>query len=787
MAPRYLTNDLPKRLIGIRPTEDDLTQDSGYHSSDGTDRPPAGSDTILLNKRYQARPLKRHCVPPPVPPRYLCGTCKTLFDTLERLSQHIKANSTTCAASDGHWMCGKCRNTFTESRSLKRHAITTGCMMGTTKASYSCQTCRQVYGRKDNLNRHEKTHRGQHRRKTAHTKTVPTSTSIEVTAHPSNDSVVHSYSIVSPNLSNMVGCETRQTLRSSSSSDQESRLGYYAQTTGSPLTPVTPNDRLSSVLTTGFHESASSRIGNLQFDSAGFTQRAQPPVFFPHRDSLDLPLRPKHASKRPGPTRRTTKCPSCHKMIGISQQELEAHAKSHPGGRYSLDLLCTQCMICFEREEDFVHHNVSASRYGNCGFLNHKDCGGHHPLAEGEVSPHPDGDHARMRIVVQNWELKELQDYQLRHDETAKALPDQGEDCERWTLGCRSLETASLWSQRSRPLSKKSAPSYVDYTARTPFRNFADRYEQVKAVATSRNRNRSWQIKCREDLAVVGAITNKDSDTLAEMLREGRNPNILLHTVDTRVANMKYSEKLSGRHKFISPLILASEQGFLDGMSRLICAGADINAIDDNCRTALDWAMSRHNKMACAVLLAHGAHYVEHGDRHVEDACAFLQAAKDELISSLIRLQRESPFIEPFACYAYRAILDTDETSFRTLLSFGFSMDSKAHCDGRSFRDLAQGMAPHLLNITPRELDLQLLLDAIAVNDVLAIRTILAPGTVLPRSLCSGDAILDYARSTIGVWQEVIDVLADAITGVGLSKPAQESFCYSRVGIIERG
>jgi hypothetical protein len=122
-----------------------------------------------------------------------------------------------------------------------------------------------------------------------------------------------------------------------------------------------------------------------------------------------------------------------------------------------------------------------------------------------------------MRIAVQNWELRELQDYRLRHDEVVESLPEQGEDCERWTVSGRSLRATSVWSRRSKPLSKTSAPSHVDYTARTPFRNLADRYEQVKAVATSRNRNRSWQIKCREDLALIGAIRNEDYETLAEV------------------------------------------------------------------------------------------------------------------------------------------------------------------------------------------------------------------------------------------------------------------------------
>jgi hypothetical protein len=483
-------------------------------------------------------------------------------------------------------------------------------------------------------------------------------------------------------------------------------------------------------------------------------------------------------------------CPSCHKRIGTSQQELTEHAKLHSGGRYSLDLLCTQCMICFEREKDFRYHEMSATKYGNCGFLNHEACGGHHPLAEGEVCPSPDGDHARMRIAVQNWELQELQDYQLRHDEAAEALPHQGEDCERWTVGARSLKANSLWSQRSRPLSKTSAPSHTDWTARSPFRNFADRYEQVKAVASLNKRKISWQIKCRVDLAAIGAIMNADSYTLGHMLRRGRDPNVLLYTTDTRAANIKYSEKLSGANNFISPLTLASEQGYLDGMGMLICAGADVNALDDNCRTALDWAMSRRNKMACAVLLAHGASYVDHGDGHVEDAFAFLQAAKDEFISSLICCHRETPHVGTLACYAHHAILKTDHESFKSLLSFGFSMDSKPQCvyhAGRDFQSLAQDMAPHLLKISPHELDLELLLEAITTNDILAIQTLLIPGTILPPSMCTGDAILDFARGTPGVWPEVIDVLAGAIPGIRLSTPLQESFWYSRVGVTECG
>jgi hypothetical protein len=261
-----------------------------------------------------------------------------------------------------------------------------------------------------------------------------------------------------------------------------------------------------------------------------------------------------------------------------------------------------------------------------------------------------------------------------------------------------------------------------------------------------------------------------------------------LYTTDTCAANIEYSKKLSGGNNFIFPLILASEQGYLEGMSMLICAGADVNALDDNCRTALDWAMSRRNKMACAVLLAHGASYVERGDGHVEDAFAFLQAAKDEIISSLISCHRETPHVDPLPCYAHHAILNTDQASFRCLLSFGFSMNSKPQCVHHAdcdFQTLAQDMAPHLLEISPHELNLELLFEAITANDILAIQTLLMPGTILPLSVCSADAIIDFARGTPGVWQEVIDVLAGAIPGIGLSKPAQESYCYSRFGITE--
>lgn len=51
----------------------------------------------------------------------------------------------------------------------------------------------------------------------------------------------------------------------------------------------------------------------------------------------------------------------------------------------------------------------------------------------------------------------------------------------------------------------------------------------------------------------------------------------------------------------------------------LLCAGADINAVDENFRSALDWTMTRSNRKACAALLARGARYVERGDRRVEE------------------------------------------------------------------------------------------------------------------------------------------------------------------------
>lgn len=260
-------------------------------------------------------------------------------------------------------------------------------------------------------------------------------------------------------------------------------------------------------------------------------------------------------------------------------------------------------MICFDNAEDLRHHIMSASRYGECGFKfkHHHACSGHHPLAHGEITPDPDGDHARMRIAVQTWELTELQDYQFRHNEVEQALPDRSSDCERWTLGAHSLRPSSLWSQRSRPISKRSAPSHTEYTARLPFRNLADRYEQVKAVASLRNATKSWQNKRRADLTAVGAIMNQDPGKLAQILSNGQDPNVRLHTTDTGAANIRYGEQLSGRHPFIPPLILAAEQGFLNGIDMLLCAGADINAVDDNCRTALDWAMTRNNKMACAV------------------------------------------------------------------------------------------------------------------------------------------------------------------------------------------
>lgn len=380
-----------------------------------------------------------------------------------------------------------------------------------------------------------------------------------------------------------------------------------------------------------------------------------------------------------------------------------------------------------------------------------------------------------------------MQDYQLRHDEVVEALPDQGEDCERWTWTARSLKAISLWSQRSRPLSKMSAPTSTDYSARTPFRNIADRYQQVKAVAASRNRNKNLQIKRRADLATVGAIMAKDFTALVQMLQEGRNPNTHLYICDTGAARMRYNEKLQKTHEVISPLILASEQGYLDGMSMLICAGADVNAVDDNYRTALDWAMTRHNKMACAVLLAHGARYVDRGDRLGDDAHAFLQSAKDELISALIHQHRTRSHAHPYACYAHHAILNANQNAFRTLLSFGFSLDSRPLCicaehGCRSFRDMAKNAAPHLLDILPQEVDLELLLEAISTNDVHAIKTLLTPTTILPLSVCSRDVLLGFARTIPGVSQEVVDVLAGAVEGVALSRPPQESFWYSRVG-----
>jgi hypothetical protein len=448
-------------------------------------------------------------------------------------------------------------------------------------------------------------------------------------------------------------------------------------------------------------------------------------------------------------------------------------------------------MICFEREEDLRHHEMSANEYGNCGFLDHKNCGGHHPLA-GEVSANPASDHARMRSAVQNWQLLGLQDYQLRHDEVIEALPDQGEDCERWTWTARSLKAISLWSQHSRPLSKMSALTSTDYSARTPFRNIADRYQQVKAVAASRNRNKTLQIKRRADMATVGAIMTKDFTTLAQMLHEGRNPNAHLDIRDTGAARMRYNEKLKKTHDVISPLILASEQGYLDGMSMLICAGADVNAEDDNCRTALDWAMTRHNKLACAVLIAHGARYEERGDRLVDDPHVFLQSAKNELISTLVYQHRTRSHADPFACYAHHAILNADEDAFRFLLSFGFSLDSRPLCicaehGCRSFRDMAKNAAPHLLKIQPQGVDLQLLMEAIRTNDVHTIKTLLTPTTILPLFMCSGDVLLDEARKMPGVSQEVLDVLAGVIEGVALSRPPQESFWYSRVMVTDCG
>ena len=793
MAPRYHTSDLPKRFVEIRPDEHDthdLPHDSGYQSSDGSDQLSRGSNELSADQGGHVRPPKKRCVPPSVPPRYLCGTCKTLFDAFEDLAQHIKAKSTTCAASDGHWMCGKCEDSFTEGRSLKRHVTTTGCVTGTTKTPHICHTCGKEYGRLDNLKRHEKKHRGQNRRKNLPTKTIPSSLSGITMAQIPGESVASSSTVTRSISGSESRCEAVQMLHSGSS-NLGLQLHYFPQPTGRSIIPVTAKDIMHPTSTTSTVVPATASYQISVTDSGELAPFATAPRHLTYLSSLNLPIRPKHAGQRPGPKRRLIKCPSCRKKIGLSQQELEAHAKSHLGGRYSVDLLCRECMICFEREEDFRHHLVSAKEHRDCGFKfeHHRKCDGHHPLDECEVFPNPDGDHARMRIAVQKWELLGLQDYQLQHDEVAKALPDQGEDCGRWSLAAISVKANSLWTLRSKPVSKTSAPSRVDYTAKIPFRNLAVRYEQVKAATALKYLTRKWQIERRTDLAAVGAIMAMDFHKLAQILREGRDPNARLYTVDTGAANMRYNEQLCGRHNYFFPLILASEQGFLDGMSLLICAGADIHAVDDNCRTALDWAMARQNKLACAVLLAHGARYVDRGDREVEDARVFLQAAKDEMMSDLIFRHRERP--PALACYAHHAILHADEISFGALVSFGFSAYSEPLCpyhDLRTFGDLAKSAAPHLLGIshTPEVLDLEHVVEAITANCIPAIRTFLTPGIKLPFSVCSVDALTAFARSMPGVTQEVIDVLEYANRGVGLSKAPKEDYWYSRFGVDTR-
>lgn len=357
-------------------------------------------------------------------------------------------------------------------------------------------------------------------------------------------------------------------------------------------------------------------------------------------------------------------------------------------------------------------------------------------------------------------------------------------------FGCPQPETnLSLESTLQTNIEKKCTFA-SEYTTKLPFRSFADRYLEVKAVASLRNATKNWQSRRRTDLAAVGAIMNGDMEKLAKMLRNGQDPNARLHTAGTGAANIRYDEQLSGTHPSIFPLTLAAEQGFLNGIDMLLCAGADINAVDENCRSALDWAMTRGNEKACAALLARGARYVERGDRRVENGRAYLQAARDSLIRDLIAIHRRVPKPERLDCHAHHAILYMDGGSFKTLLSYGFSIHSKPMCGThgtRSFCDLAQDLAPHLLDTSnsPQELDLMLLLEAITANDVPAIRNLFRPAVTLPLWMSSPDALLDFTRATPGISQEAINVLASAVRWVGLPTPPQEDNWYSRFDIPE--
>lgn len=89
MAPHHLSSKIPGSFAETQPVESDLPHDSGYHSSEDSERQSLEHNDILIHDRDKARPSKKQCVPPPVPlpvpPRSLCGSCDTLFDAFDTL------------------------------------------------------------------------------------------------------------------------------------------------------------------------------------------------------------------------------------------------------------------------------------------------------------------------------------------------------------------------------------------------------------------------------------------------------------------------------------------------------------------------------------------------------------------------------------------------------------------------------------------------------------------------------------------------------------------------------
>ena len=670
----------------------------GYQSSGNLKRELPGSNDSPASVGTDARLAKRHCPLPQVPPSYGCAVCGSQFTELSDLSNHFERNQAACGNIESRWKCGLCDEQFTAAKSLTRHG---------KKGSYACGMCDATYNRSDNLRKHQNKGRcGQNRlhetasgmpkiqSKMSHS--VPTSESqdgnvfayplTDTPGQPSHQNVVSSPAVkLPPTGTSSLLTDNYPQERLVTDHWRHDSLLCSPATTEKYCPPIsvpampdvndiesdkqTVNEQLGNVSYSSHTECASpasAEGSQVTLGVSELVQSAIPSKPSRHNNMLVLPIRPKHAGTRPGPSEKLVKCPSCHSMIGRSRQELSDHARLHPG-RFMAQNFCLDCGICFEREKDFQRHAKSVLQDGTCGFVfeHPGPCHGHHPRSE-ELEAHQ-----RMRqavLTVPKFDFERTKYDLFRLGEVVEALPDQGDDSERWTISHVSLKSGFARSLISQPNTKWSAPSHIDYATKLSRSVLSERFARFNWRTSSEHRRskKEWQTKCRQHLSMIGAIMRHDSKQLCSILRGGYDSNHLLYTANTPAASIRYSNDVKLKDLTMTPLTFASEQGFYEGVDALISFGADLNTEDEGRHTPLHWATIRGNWRVCVLLLSHGALLVPHEDCTIESVVQLLQEAKDQLQRASTASACDSYIVHGYS--SYHEPLDADDVFFTRLL-----------------------------------------------------------------------------------------------------------------------